>query len=268
MLEPNKFVSLFFALLILNGCASTVFPDFETDDDVVVDEGGRIEVRKVDESGILVADKENAAYEDDDLQVIDFNAEEKVEPAKVVSVERENIAPLIVETDEFYSADGIKVEEKFDVAMAAKETDVKNEIKLDDNSKKTMEKVEDANLSVPTMHYLADMIYFANGSSEVDDEGMKILRKLARTIKEMNATVDVYGYASSRTNNTDPATHKLVNFEVSAKRAESVAKILRKYGVKKDVINVQALSDSKPLYLEVMPEGERLNRRVEIYLTY
>ena len=49
---------------------------------------------------------------------------------------------------------------------------------------------------------------------------------------------------------------------------QSAVNALRKYGVKSDRIVTQALSDSMPLYQEVMPEGERLNRRVEIYLTY
>ena len=94
------------------------------------------------------------------------------------------------------------------------------------------------------------------------------MKAVAKIAKDNNAIVSVYGYASSRTRNTDPASHKLANFKVSAERAESVAKVLRKYGVKSDRIVTHALSDSLPMYQEVMPEGERLNRRVEIYLTY
>ena len=118
------------------------------------------------------------------------------------------------------------------------------------------------------MHYLAETIYFDNGSGVVDYKYYNALKSIAEIAKVNDAVVSVYGYASSRTRNTDPVSHKLANFKVSAERADSVAKVLRKYGVKQERIVIQALSDSMPMYQEVMPEGERLNRRVEIYLTY
>ncbi len=76
------------------------------------------------------------------------------------------------------------------------------------------------------------------------------------------------GYASSRTRNTDAVTHKLANFKISSERAQNVANALRRAGLKADMIEVEALSDSAPVYQEVMPEGERLNRRAEIYIAY
>ena len=47
-----------------------------------------------------------------------------------------------------------------------------------------------------------------------------------------------------------------------------MAKALRRAGVKKENIVIEALSDSRPLFSEAMPEGERLNRRAEIYISY
>ena len=75
-------------------------------------------------------------------------------------------------------------------------------------------------------------------------------------------------FASSRTRNTDAVSHKLANFKVSMDRAQNVAQALRKAGLAAEYIEVEALSDTAPVYLEVMPEGERLNRRAEIYITY
>ena len=60
----------------------------------------------------------------------------------------------------------------------------------------------------------------------------------------------------------------MANFRVSAARAENVANALRRAGMPASKIKVEALSDSNPAYLEVMPEGERLNRRAEIYISY
>ena len=245
------------SVMLLSGCASTIFPDFEENNDIVVDDGGKVEVRKVKEDGILVGDKENASYEGDDGDSADEvvsdavgapvveDGEDEVSPAKVIEVKADDIAP--VETAK--TEDNVKVTE----ASA---------------DEKVLEAEDDSEPQGPSMHYLAETIYFENGGAVVDASYRSVLRKLAKIVKENNATVTVYGFASSRTRDTDPATHKLANFKVSAERAENTAKALRRAGVPADRISTQAMSDSMPMYQEVMPEGERLNRRAEIYLTY
>lgn len=243
------------SVMLLSGCASAIFPDFEENNDIVVDDGGKVEVRKVKEDGILVGDKENASYEGDeddtadevdvaDAPVVEGD-EDAVSPAKVIEVKADDIAP--VETAE--AEDNVKVTE----ASA---------------DEKVLEAQDDSEPQGPSMHYLAETIYFENGGAVVDAAYRSALRKLAKIVKENDATVTVYGFASSRTRDTDPATHKLANFKVSAERAENTAKALRRAGVPADKITTQAMSDSMPMYQEVMPEGERLNRRAEIYLTY
>ena len=244
-------IGVFAAVLMLGACSSAVFPDFEDDNsEVIIHEGGKVEIRKVDENGVLIADKENAAYDDENEEVVDEKSAaktdnevkesvvEKVEPAKTVEVKKEKIEPV---------KDNVKVVEN----------------KAD---KKVVEPKKEP--KIPTMHYLAATIYFENGGAVVDGSYVKTLRKIAKLVKENDAMVTVYGFASSRTNDTDPISHKLANFNVSAERADNTAKALRRAGVPADKITVQALSDSMPMYLEVMPEGERLNRRAEVYLTY
>ena len=120
----------------------------------------------------------------------------------------------------------------------------------------------------PSVAYQAATILFADGSSTVVPEYQGEIRKIARLAKEKNAHITVYGFASSRTRDTDVATHKRINFNISLKRAESVAAALIRAGAPKKSVAVEALSDSMPLYQEVMPEGERLNRRAEIYVSY
>ena len=241
-------VILSVAVLFLSGCASSVFPDFEDYDEVVVDDGGKVKFREVKEKGILVADKDNAAYEEDENEKVEPKIvkpvadAEKVEPAKVVAVKADKIEPL--------SEENVDVKESNETA--------KPEI-VERNSEET---------AGPSMNYLAATIYFENGGATVAPSYNKVLREIAKTAKDNNATVVVYGFASSRTRDTDPASHKLANFKVSADRAANTAKALRRLGVKADRISVQAMSDSMPMYQEVMPEGERLNRRAEIYLAY
>ena len=245
------------SVMLLSGCASAIFPDFEENNDIVVDDGGKVELREVKEDGILVGDKENASYEGDEDEVADQletddagapvveDGEDEVSPAKVIEVKADDIAP--VETAE--TEDNVKVTE----ASA---------------DEKVLKVEDDSEPQGPSMHYLAETIYFENGGAVVDASYRSVLRKLAKIVKENDAMVTVYGFASSRTRDTDPATHKLANFKVSAKRAENTAKALRRAGVPADKITTQAMSDSMPMYQEVMPEGERLNRRAEIYLTY
>ena len=248
-------------VLLLSGCASSIFPDFADDTQVMIDEGGKVEVRKINNTGILVADKENAVYEDEesgkDVFVQNKEVEEKVEAAKTVKVEAEELNPLedkvVVAENEVSEVEDVKVEDEKNEEVAAKVEDEKENDVVDNG---------------PTMHYLAETIYFDNGSSVVDYKFYDELRAVAKVAKKNNAMVIVHGYASSRTRNTDPVSHKLANFKVSSDRANSVVKILLKQGVKPNRIIAQALSDSSPVYQEVMPEGERLNRRVEIYLTY
>ena len=120
----------------------------------------------------------------------------------------------------------------------------------------------------PSINYQIANILFANGSSVVDASYNAEIKKIATLAKKHNATIRVLGYASSRTKDTDIVSHKLANFKVSLNRAESVAAALRKAGVKQENITIEALSDSHPLYSESMPEGERLNRRAEVYISY
>ncbi len=122
---------------------------------------------------------------------------------------------------------------------------------------------------VPTISYQLDTFYFANGSATLDSKYRKNIQKIAAEAKKhKNYIIRVSGHASSRTNDTDIASHKLANFKVSQKRANSVAQALRKAGIPSSKIVVEALSDSAPAYLEVMPEGERLNRRAEVFISY
>lgn len=136
---------------------------------------------------------------------------------------------------------------------------------------KKEQKVIKGKVAVPTepsVFYLAETVYFNNGGSSVDNSYYKKLRQIVKEAKAHNGKIIVQGFASSRTKNTDIITHKMANLKVSVARAENIAKILAQYGMPKNRIITEGLSDSRPAYQEVMPEGERLNRRAEIYISY
>ena len=230
------------AVLVLNACASAVFPDFEEDEeDVVVSEGGRVVKKMPKEGSSLRADTENASYEEDDDgdNVEEIIADEEVEAAETKPVDVQEIGEEPIDEDE---------------NKEVTSEDVDNLIGLSDTG--------------PSVSYRLDTFYFDNGSSVLSGKYNANLRKIVKEAKANNAYVIVYGHSSSRTRNTDPASHKLANFKVSLERAQSVAAALRRAGMPANKIVVEALSDSAPAYQEVMPEGERLNRRVEVYIAY
>lgn len=239
------------AVLLLNACANVVFPEIEDEEEITVGEGGRVVRTLPKEGNSLKADEVNRAYE----------GEEESETPANDSVEQ------IIEKDESVAA----VETK--PVLSEEKTAPKQE------SGKTAKAAETPAVSVsdmsiltessaPSVSYRLDTFYFADGSSVLDSEYNGNIRKIVKEAKANNATVTVYGYASSRTRNTDVVSHKMANFRVSLARAESVAAALRRAGLPASRITVEALSDTAPAYLEVMPEGERLNRRAEVYISY
>lgn len=109
-------------------------------------------------------------------------------------------------------------------------------------------------------------ILFPNGSARLSARDRRILANIHKLHQERGGTLRVIGHASSRTRNSDPVRHKMVNFKVSIDRADVVARELMRLGIKRDQITVDAVSDLQPVYFEFMPSGEAGNRRTEIYL--
>ena len=109
-------------------------------------------------------------------------------------------------------------------------------------------------------------IQFAHGSSRLSQRDISILRNVILVHRERGGRLRIVGHSSSRTRNMDPVRHKMVNYEMSVDRAETIARELRRLGVPSDMIVVVAQSDAQPVYYEIMPSGEAGNRRAEIYI--
>lgn len=109
-------------------------------------------------------------------------------------------------------------------------------------------------------------INFGNGSASLSERDRAILRDVMTLKEQKGGRLHVVGHASSHTGTMDPVRHKLLNFKMSAKRADSVAQELMRLGAAPTDVSVSALADTDPLYYEVMPTGEAGNRRAEIYL--
>ena len=112
-------------------------------------------------------------------------------------------------------------------------------------------------------------INFYSGSSQVDGSGLSKIKRVAKIAKEREAKIKIVGHASRRTKDMPLAKHKLVNFNISDKRAQSVADVfIKKYNFPSNNIFTEAVSDTKPLFKENMPAGTKANQRTEIFLIY
>ncbi len=119
------------------------------------------------------------------------------------------------------------------------------------------------------IQYRVATINFYSGSSTVDNIGLKKIKKIAKIAKERNARIKIVGHASKRTRDMPLAKHKLVNFNISDKRAQSVANVfITKYSFPSFNLITEAVSDTKPLFKENMPAGTKANQRTEIFLIY
>ncbi len=236
-----KVTSIFLSFaLLLSSCATAPFPEIEEDDSATV----------LKESKTLASDEKNVAYEGEN----NIHEDDKVIPMRTKPIiSADNADDEDSEEDVFEQSS-----KDFPELFAAEKAKTLEEAK----------EVAETQDKTPSVSYRLETFYFNNGSSTLDNKYNSKIREIVKLAKQNNATVNVYGFASSRTRNTDVVSHKLANFNVSMKRAESVAAALKRAGLPAKKIVVEALSDSAPVYLEVMPEGEKLNRRAEVYISY
>ncbi len=239
----KSFVS-YAILFILGSCLSV--SDFS---------GNDVDVEPADEVGQLLSDiqqeEEQMSLESNEYQSLE-TAEEKLEPTP----QKEYDSVLIDDTDE-------KVDEQLATQVEEQET-ILPTTKLDD-FESTISK-----LSInDKIQYRVATINFYSGSSQVNGAGLKKIRKIAKIAKERNAKIKIVGHASKRTRDMPLAKHKLVNFNISDKRAQSVANVfIQKYSFPSYNLITEAVSDTKPLFKENMPAGTKANQRTEIFLIY
>ena len=251
-------------LFVLAACSSASFPEITEEDSSAIssEESGKI----LKEGKSLVGDDKNIAYDDE-------NSVDPVTPAKtkpVIVADSENLdeeETLVDEDDEDVDFFGVPFDEDPNANPAPKASKTEAAKPVEKPASQAAAPVP-AQPVVPSVTYLADTFYFDNGSSALPSGSNGKIRAIVREAKKNNAFVRVMGFASSRTRNTDMASHKMANFKVSLARAEAVAAALRRAGMPANKILVEAMSDNRPAYLEVMPEGERLNRRTEVYISY
>ena len=206
---------------------------------------------------------EKAVEEKKDLTIPDTKVTD-VDDVSVTYVVPAKTTPVVITDIDLKEMDAADENKKTKIIKPANETKIILPVKKEQKIIQSKQAVNTA----PSVFYLAETVYFNNGGATVDSSYYKKLRQIVKEAKSHNGKIIVQGFASSRTKNTDIMSHKMANLKVSVERAENVAKLLAQYGMPKNRIVTEGLSDSRPVYREVMPEGERLNRRAEIYISY
>jgi len=110
------------------------------------------------------------------------------------------------------------------------------------------------------------IVTFGQGSSKLSGTARRIIREVAEMQRQRGGRLHVIGHASSWTGDMNPVRHNMINFGLSLDRANTVARELLRLGFTTSEFSIGAMSDSRPLFFEVMPSGEAGNRRVEIFL--
>ena len=199
--------------------------------------------------------------ESPDLTNEEDTVSDLVQEEDVISdlVQEEDVISDLVQEDET-SSELINEELEKDVQEPSATQEISSFDKTFERSKLDLEE---------QIQYRVATINFSSGSSSVNNAGLKKIKKIAKIAKERNAKIKVIGHASERTKDMPIAKHKLVNFIISDKRANSVADIfIKKYNFPTDKLITQGVSDSKPLFKEIMPAGTTANQRTEIFLIY
>ncbi len=107
---------------------------------------------------------------------------------------------------------------------------------------------------------LTDGLLFAEGSAELDEQGVKLMEALIPVIYSVNADVNISGHTD-----TTPVPPP-GNDELSVQRALSVLRVFLTGKVPADRFSVSGYGPNKPMYPNDTPENRAKNRRVEILL--
>jgi outer membrane protein OmpA-like peptidoglycan-associated protein len=107
---------------------------------------------------------------------------------------------------------------------------------------------------------LPSEVLFAYDSADISRDFAPTLREVARIMfRRPRLQANVVGHTDS--NGSDS-----YNLDLSLRRAESVAAILSSEGVEHSRLHTEGRGKREPIASNATPEGQRLNRRVEIIL--
>ncbi len=113
---------------------------------------------------------------------------------------------------------------------------------------------------------LQSRLLFPTGSSELSDEGKKVLRRIVKSLEDRELKLIIEGHTDNK-----PLRGKLKekyrsNWGLSAARALAVIEYMRSIGVPEDRLELRAYGDTKPIATNDTEEGRAKNRRIEVLI--
>ncbi len=112
------------------------------------------------------------------------------------------------------------------------------------------------------------VIQFGRGSTGLGGNDFSVLQKVAEIQKSNRATVRIVAHSAQDAYGSSVADLERANYEVSRRRALSIANQLVRLGVPVDRIVAEAASDSEPVYETNTARGLAANRRAEIFVDF
>jgi chemotaxis protein MotB len=111
---------------------------------------------------------------------------------------------------------------------------------------------------------VAQDILFASGSTELNESGQKVLRRVAGELVKLPHGVEVQGHTDNvpvRASSRFPS-----NWELAAARAAQVVRLFAGAGVDPSRLRAVSFGEFHPVASNETPEGRLRNRRIEIRL--
>ena len=113
---------------------------------------------------------------------------------------------------------------------------------------------------------VSDEILFPSGSSEVDDRGREVLKKVAAQITDSPYQVEVVGHTDDVAIVGALAQRYPTNWELAGARAARVVRLFQDEGIEGSRMRVVSNAEFEPAASNDSPEGRQRNRRIGIRL--
>lgn len=113
-----------------------------------------------------------------------------------------------------------------------------------------------------------DRILFPSGGYRIDERAREHLLKMVPTLRGLqNTRVIVEGYTDNTPVGPEMRREGITsNLDLSSRRADTVADVLIRGGVPRNIISADGRGDANPIASNSTPEGRARNRRIEVTL--
>jgi chemotaxis protein MotB len=158
-------------------------------------------------------------------------------------------------------------------AVASKENQLKIIAKTQaELEKQLQQQIQEKNLQISSLEdklkiQLLDKILFNAGNAVITAQGRDVLRNLAAELKKLqNIRLSVEGHTDDKPLSKESRAVYHDNLGLSVARAAAVSRTILSLGVDPKLLSAAGYSMYKPIASNKTPEGQQLNRRVEIIL--